>query len=167
MEGAAGRELPTRFADAIPARDKLVALARIREGARIDSETAIARHLLVRETYRLAGASPLRRARVAHRLAWLHRNREEREPERQYLSEALDYYLTAFQFEDLTGARPNEIEIFFLLGELSLRLGRGLEAIAIFDLMVKDPRLDDHDPFKKMVRRRWQEARNEPIRNGE
>ncbi|NUN95320.1 MAG: DUF2225 domain-containing protein [Candidatus Omnitrophica bacterium] len=161
--GAARREdLPTRFADSIPARDKLLALARTREGGRMDTETAIARHLLLRETYRLAGASPLRRARVAHRLAWLHRAREEREAEHPFLAEALDYYLTAFHFEDLTGARPNEMEIFFLLGELSLRLGRGSDAIAIFDLLIRDPRLDEQDPFKKMVRRRWQEARGGP-----
>jgi DNA-binding response OmpR family regulator/uncharacterized protein (DUF2225 family) len=154
--------VPHGLADDIPARDRLLHQAKVQEGLRVSRETAVVRHLLARETYRLAGASPLRRARLAHRLAWLHRTVADTEHEKQFLAEALEYYLIAFHFEDLVAAHPTEIEIFYLLGEISFRLGREADAVAIFDRLVRDPRLEEKDAFRKMVRRRWFEARHEP-----
>jgi DNA-binding response OmpR family regulator/uncharacterized protein (DUF2225 family) len=131
------------------------------EDLEVSVNQSLDRHLLAAQTYRLAGASPLRRARLAHRIAWLYRMRKQKERENQYLSEALDYYLTAFHFEDLADAKPNELEILYLLGELSFRLGKDKEAVAIFEHLVRDPRLESKPSFLKMIRRRWYEARHE------
>lgn len=150
-----------RFPKENPEILRLIQQAKPSESLWITREMALSRHLLARETYRLAGGSPFRRARIAHRIAWLYRIGGERDFENQFLGEALDYYLSAFHFEDLSEARPSEIEIFYLLGELSFRLGREEDAVAILDKLVKDPRLEGNEPFRRMVRRRWFEARHE------
>ena len=132
------------------------------ESPRFDLKTALSRHLLARETYRLLGASPLRRARLAHRIAWFYRIGRNIDEERKFLSEALDFYLTAYHFEDLTGAKLTDLEILYLLGELSFRLGREANAVTIFEHLVRDSRLESKESFRKMVHRRWYEARHEP-----
>ncbi|GMV64823.1 MAG: DUF2225 domain-containing protein [Candidatus Omnitrophica bacterium] len=150
-----------RFPKDDPAINRLIQQARPSDSLWITREMALARHLLARETYHAAGGSPFRRARIAHRIAWLHRIGNEKELEARFLSEALNFYLTAFHFEELREARPTEIEIFYLLGELSFRLGKEEDAVAIFDKLVKDPRLEGNEAFRRMVRRRWYEARHE------
>ena len=130
-------------------------------GIRPTREVALVRHLLARETYRLAGGSPLRRARLAHRLAWLHRAGRESAGEKRYIEEAREFYLAAFHFEDLAETKPNELEVFYLLGELSFRLGKQSEAVSVFERLVHDPRLEAKPSFRKMVHRRWFQARRE------
>ncbi len=125
-------------------------------------EPAIACHQLARQVYRILGASPLRRARLAHRIAWLYRITENKEIEKKFLEEALEYYKTAFHFEDLAQSKPSELEILFLLGEISFRVDREGDAVAIFEHLVRDPRVEQRESFKKMIHRRWYEARNEP-----
>ena len=159
------RERPSSFsyymADEFKNSDELVNKSRPAEAIHISREMALARHLLARETYRAAGGSPLRRAKLAHRIAWLHRIGEEKTQERQFLQEALGFYLTAFHFEDLSDAHPTDIEVFYLLGELSFRLGRDAYAVAIFERLLRDPRLEQNETFLRMIRRRWYEARHE------
>ncbi len=132
------------------------------ESSRFDLKTALSRHLLACETYHLVGASPLRRARLAHRIAWFYRIGHNAEEERRFLSEALDFYLTAYHFEDLADAKLSDLEILYLLGELSFRLGREADAVTIFDHLVRDSRLESKESFRRMVHRRWYEARHEP-----
>jgi hypothetical protein len=81
--------------------------------------------------------------------------------EKSLLTEALGFYLTAFHFEDLSGSKPNELEILYLLGELSFRIGKEADAVAIFHNLVRDSRLEANEAFRKRVRRRWYEARHE------
>ncbi len=150
-----------RLSDALQNRDELVIKIRPSESFSITREMALARHLLARETYRVAGGSPARRARLAHRIAWLHRIGEEKTMERSFLQEALDFSLTAFHSDDLSDSHPTGIEVFYRLGELSFRLGRDAFAVAIFERLVRDPRLEGNDAFLRMVRRRWYEARHE------
>jgi len=151
------QDLPER----IPNRMELLAQAVEGDPLRLTPSAALGRYLLARETAILAGASPLRRARLAHRIAWLYRAEGKTKEERRYLSEALEYYLTAYHFEDLTGAKPSDQELLYLLGELSFRLGREADAVAVFEHLVRDPRLEANPSFLKMVRRRWFEARHE------
>jgi len=160
--GEAGAGITLKgISEQIQGRDQLIPEAKQVEKTLLDREVAIARHRLVRETYRFAGASPLRRARVAHRLGWLYRAGNDTENEQIWLSEALDFYLTAFHFEDLLHSRPSEMEILFLLGELAFRLGREAAAVAVFERMVRDPRLESKESFRRMIHRRWYEARHE------
>jgi DNA-binding response OmpR family regulator/uncharacterized protein (DUF2225 family) len=151
------RDLP----DGIPNRDRL--LDRVKKGQESDPEAqpALGRYLLARETYALAGASPLRRGRLAHRTAWIYRSLGMEDQEKSLLTEALGFYLTAFHFEDLSGSKPNELEILYLLGELSFRIGKEADAVAIFHNLVRDSRLEANEAFRKRVRRRWYEARHE------
>jgi DNA-binding response OmpR family regulator/uncharacterized protein (DUF2225 family) len=153
--------LSPRLAEELKNRDELVEKSRPSESFHITREMALARHLLARETYRVAGGSPARRARLAHRIAWLHRIGEEKTLEQRFLQEALGFYLTAFHFEDQSDAHPTEIEVFYLLGELSFRLGRDAYAVAIFERLLRDPRLEGNEAFLRMIRRRWYEARHE------
>lgn len=129
----------------------------------LSQESALAAHLLARETYEVLGASPLRRARLAHRIAWLHRIAEDKFDEQVFLEEALDLYKAAFHFEEMTNSKLNELEMLFLIGELSFRVGREENAVAIFENLVRDPRVEERQNFKKMIHRRWYEARNEPL----
>ncbi len=153
--------IPHRLSDELKNRDELIIQSRPVEAFSVTRQMALARYLLARETYRVAGGSPLRRARLAHRIAWLHRIGEEKTLERRYMQEALGFYLTAFHFEDLSEARPTEIEVFYLLGELSFRLGKDAYAVAIFERLLRDPRLEGNEAFLRMIRRRWYEARHE------
>jgi len=152
---------PYRITDKFENRDELANRARPAESFHISREMALARHMLARETYRVAGGSPVRRAKLAHRIAWLHRIGEEKSQESLYLQEALDFYLTAFHFEDLSDSHPTEIEVFYLLGDLSFRLGKDAYAVAIFERLLRDPRLEGNEIFLRMIRRRWFEARHE------
>lgn len=151
--------IPADFLQTVSNKEGFLKRAKIGEGSEIRIENALARYLLTRETYKLAGASPLRRAKIAHRIAWLFRAGNDEARERDALQEALDWYLTAFHFEDLTGAKPSDLEIFYLIGELYLRLDRRSEAVTIFDRLTRDPRTEGHESFLRMVRRRWTEAR--------
>lgn len=159
------RTRPTTFSyhlsDELKNRDELITRSRPSDTLNISRETALARHLLARETYRVAGGSPSRRARLAHRIAWLHRAGGEKTLERRFLQETLGFYLTAFHFEDLGDSKPTEIEIFYLLGELFFRLARDAYAVAIFERLLRDPRLEGNEAFLRMIRRRWYEARHE------
>ena len=98
---------------------------------------------------------------MAHRVAWFYRIGGNADEERKFLSEALDFYLTAYHFEDLTDAKLSDLEILYLLGELSFRLGREADAVAVFEHLVRDSRLESKEAFRKMVHRRWYEARHE------
>ncbi|MCA9429465.1 MAG: DUF2225 domain-containing protein [Candidatus Omnitrophica bacterium] len=151
--------------ETIDSRKTLLTESRRRRGETelMTLESALANHLLARQVYDRLGASPLRRARLAHRIAWLHRIADNKEDESKLLGEALDFYKTAFHFEDLTHSKPSELEILFLLGELSFRIDRENDAVAIFEHLVRDPRVEERESFKKMIHRRWYEARNEPL----
>lgn len=133
------------------------------EPENLSLEAALAAHLLARETYGILGASPLRRARLAHRIAWFHRIAEDKFNEQDFLEEALGFYKTAFHFEELTHSKLNELELLYLIGEISFRVGREEHAVAIFENLVRDPRVEERENFKKMIHRRWYEARNEPL----
>lgn len=88
-------------------------------------------------------------------LAWFNRFREDKEEETKNLGEALKYYEDAIESErDL----EDPATIFYLIGEISGRLGDKKKAVNSFSRIVNDKEINNPNIIR-MARERWQEMR--------
>lgn len=69
------------------------------------------------------------RASLLLRLAWLCRYGNDRKRESQYLAQSLALYEEAYTRGLARGARVNEAQVAYLIGEISRRMGKGQTAV--------------------------------------
>lgn len=124
-----------------------------------DSELAARSFALALRSYQRRNVRPSRLAQLFHHLAWVERDRDNRQREQEYLRQALEYYQKAVDTER-TLSPANELRILYLVGELNLRLELENEAVRWFG------RATQHEHFKKqpqimrMVEHRREVARD-------
>ncbi|NMB35823.1 MAG: DUF2225 domain-containing protein [Firmicutes bacterium] len=88
-------------------------------------------------------------------LAWFNRFRKDRDEELKFLERAMEYYEKAIgsdrNLEDVA-------TIFYLIGEISNRLGDDRKAVKFFAHIVHDKEINNPNIIR-MARERWQEIR--------
>lgn len=100
-------------------------------------------------------------AGVALRLGWFYRYQEKTEEEIKYLTLSRNLYLAAYEHEGLRGCETPEINIIYLLGELSARIGDCEGAIKWYNKVTEHETRELHKALVAQARDRWQEVRNE------
>ncbi|QNO15715.1 DUF2225 domain-containing protein [Alkalicella caledoniensis] len=100
-------------------------------------------------------------AGLALRLGWLYRYQKKQEEELKFLTIARNLYLNAYENDGLRGYESPEINIIYLLGELSARVGDYDEAIKWFNKVTEHETKELHKAIVNQARDRWQDVRNE------
>lgn len=73
------------------------------------------------------------------RVAWLYRYKNKAQKELIFIKYARDYFIDAYENENLSSDKENELLTMLLVGELSKRLGDYKLAVKWFDKLLKDP----------------------------
>ncbi|MDQ7094785.1 DUF2225 domain-containing protein [Desulfosporosinus sp. PR] len=92
------------------------------------------------------------------RLAWIYRtaNRQEsQEEEERFLKLALQEYEEAYLHSDFKGTSLSELNVLFLIGELSRRLGQFSKAISYFSKIAEHPRRYEEAKILDRARKQW------------
>ncbi len=88
-------------------------------------------------------------------LAWFNRFRQDKDEEINYLKKAMEYYEKAI-------ASDRNLEdpatVFYLIGEISSRIGDDKKAVKYFAHIVNDKKINNRTIIR-MARERWQEIR--------
>ena len=103
-----------------------------------DAETAIAVHKLALLSFNIIGASRFNIGKACLRLAWFYRAMDDAEKEKQFLHHAAENYEMALSTENVENANEQEFILFYTLGEIHRQLERYRQAIAYYDLVIKD-----------------------------
>ena len=115
--------------------------------------------------YRMRELGPARLGAIAHRLAWVARERVEAEAERVWLARALDLYTRAFSETDLGDAKE-ELRLQYLCGELTLRLGDPTRAFSWLSDALRHPAIKEHATWQKLLREQVGVAREQMMAEG-
>lgn len=75
-------------------------------------------------------------AKICMRIAWLYRYAGDSELEQCYLNHALNSYKRAYEEEDLSGDKPDQFTMLFIIGELCSRTGKIEESLQWFSRLI-------------------------------
>ena len=98
-------------------------------------------------------------AGLALRLGWFYRYQKNESSEIKFLTIARDLYLDAYENDGLRGYENPQINIIYLLGELSARVGDYEQAVKWFNKVTEHETKDLHRLLVTQARDRWQEVR--------
>ncbi len=104
-------------------------------------------------SYERRKANERRRAVLLHRRAWIERERNEAEGEREYLREAREAYKRAFE-KDSSISDETAMRAAYIIGDLSLRLDDVTEALRWLDTATKFP--DAKNKSSGLTRMAWE-----------
>jgi len=138
-------------------RGRLAARCDFRSGRTL--ENAIVSYRLAATCYEKRQTPPSTFARLYHRAAWLLREADAREEEQEMLHKALAHYERSFLREDLKGKKISDLEVAYLIGDLSLRLGEPKRAIDYLGNVIRSPKKKEKSRLVQMARDRWYEAK--------
>lgn len=99
-------------------------------------------------------------AKLYHHLSWLYRGHID-DLEETYLKKALENYLHAFNYDDLSDEPTADIGVCYLIGELYRRLGKYKEAITYFNKIVSDKNSQAYPQILQLTRDQWHLAKSE------
>lgn len=95
------------------------------------------------------------------RLAWLYRAEKMAEQESRFLASALNAYEESFVHSDFTGTSMSELNVLFMIGELSRRLGQYQKAILYFSKVIQHKNAKDEQKMVNRAREQWRVAKEE------
>jgi hypothetical protein len=98
-------------------------------------------------------------AGILHHIAWLYRERGDKEMENRFLQFALDAYIESFKEED--GDELNA-RLMYMIGELNRRLKNYYEAVKWFGRVINDKRIMDAGMIK-LSREMWATTREDML----
>lgn len=150
-------EMSKRFVDHF--KEKVMGAWRRREfGEARQWQEAVETYKLALITYTALEYKKSVVAKVCLRLAWLYRYDGDTEREKVFLKYARDYFVDAFQNEDLSQDKENELLTMLLIGECSRRLEDYKAAVKWFDKLLKEPEVKKKRHIELRARDLWQEA---------
>ncbi|MBI2941915.1 MAG: DUF2225 domain-containing protein [Chloroflexi bacterium] len=126
-------------------------------GAR-DASLAAQSYELALRCATLRRAGPDRRARLHHARAWIAREMQDAEAERGYLGQSLADYQYRLEHDHAMNA-DTEGALTYLLGDLSLRLGKPEEALNWLRAAIDHDSLKRKPALMRVARERLEEAR--------
>lgn len=94
-------------------------------------------------------------AKVCLRVAWLYRYKNKSKKELIFMKYARDYFIDAYENENLASDKENELLTMLLVGELSKRLGDYEQAIMWFDKLLKDKDVKKKRHIEVRAREAW------------
>ncbi|RDV82116.1 DUF2225 domain-containing protein [Ammonifex thiophilus] len=127
---------------------------------RRDWDTALTAFLRVASCAAAAGVRKSLLGKVYLKIAWLYRLAGKEEEEKEYLEKARGHLRAAFEEERLGGPEA-ELNLLYLLGELSFRLGDRAEAARWWSLILHHPHKEAQPRILQRTRERWYELRRE------
>lgn len=130
---------------------------------RRDSRAAALSYELALISYGKRRVSPRKLAGIHHRLAWIARWDGDEARERTCLEAAVQGYATTYEHGDVDGPR-SEIMLAYLLGDLSLRLGRLEDATRWLGRAMYHPDIGRFRRLQEMVRDEIDVVRQEKAR---
>ena len=95
------------------------------------------------------------------RLAWLYRAENRPEQERRFLGSALNAYEESFIHSDFTGTSMSELNVLFMIGELSRRLGQYQKAILYFSKVIQHKNAKNEQKMVTKAREQWSVAKED------
>lgn len=95
------------------------------------------------------------------RLAWLYRSENNDDQEKRFLGLALDAYDKSYTHSDFAGTSMSELQVLYLIGELSRRLGDYRKAISYFSTVIQHKDAKDNQKIVNRAREQWQLAKEE------
>lgn len=123
-------------------------------------QEAIEAHMLALVCYQVIGAKRSALGKISLRLAWLYRTLGDAK-EKDYLEAALKHLQEAYTTERLDEEKSNEINIMYLMGELSRRLGYYPEASRWFSTLLEEPELKKNRLLLQRVREQMSQTRED------
>jgi uncharacterized protein (DUF2225 family) len=124
-----------------------------------DLPTVLASFQLAIRSSQLKKAGPGDLAGLILAAAWIARESGDYQMERDYLEQALKYYLQAFEKCSDHIGNLNDVQAIYLIGELHLRTGNYAEAINWFNRVIVHPKIKTNAAIEKMARDQWAMAR--------
>ncbi|WP_409342274.1 DUF2225 domain-containing protein [Paenibacillus sp. MBLB4367] len=98
-------------------------------------------------------------AGMLHHIAWLWREKGDREQEQRFLEHALSAYVKVYETE---GADVNNARLMYLIGELSRRTGQYKDAVLWFGRVINDKKIMD-SAMIRASREQWVATREDMI----
>ena len=123
-------------------------------------DTALESFKLAIRTAQLKKSRPGELAGLLHAAAWICREDNNAELERAYLDQALNFYQQGFEKSSANIGNLSDVQVAYLIGDLSLRLGRYTEAINWFNKTISHPKIKLNPNIEKQAREQWGVARD-------
>lgn len=124
---------------------------------------AIEAHKLALLSYDIRNYKSSVIGKVALRISWFYREKENIESESYYKKIVLDRFQRAFLEERLDDNGDEELTIMYLVGELLRQEGDYVNAIKWYDKVLKEPTVKSKRHLEIRVRNQWSLAREEYI----
>jgi uncharacterized protein (DUF2225 family) len=115
-------------------------------------EDAVSVHQLCLLNYSVMQKKPSELAKICLRLSWFYRFQKNDEREQHFMKFALLNYRKAFEVEPLEEDIDNQLTIYYLLGELSRRLGEYKDALYWFQETLKLPHIKTKKQMETLTR---------------
>jgi len=131
------------------------------------TEMAVESYKQVIECDKLRGVGSGELAGLYLRIAWLYREQERKDKEKEYMKEALSLYKDAFENARQLPSKLGTIGVAYLIGELYRRLGNSKEAVKWFSIAVSHPEAKVRLDLEKLARSQWQMAREGYVEESE
>ncbi|MHB8172143.1 MAG: DUF2225 domain-containing protein [Thermincolia bacterium] len=112
-------------------------------------------------TAQLKSAGPGSQAGLFLKAAWLCRELENNQLEREYLDQARQHYEKSFHSEMGGAGKLSEAGLMYLIGELNRRTGNYNEAVKWFSRAVAHPLVKKEAEILRLAREQWQLSREE------
>lgn len=125
-----------------------------------DMDTVLESFQLAIRTAQLKKSRPGELAGLLHAAAWICREENNEEMEKTYLDQARNYYRQGFEKSSSNIGNLTDVQVAFLIGDLSLRLGNYTEAINWFNKTISHPKIKLNPNIEKQAREQWGVARD-------
>ncbi len=99
------------------------------------------------------------------RLAWLYRTENNSEQEKRFLSLALKAYEESFIYSDFTNTSMSELNILFMVGEISRRLEQYQKSVLYFTKVIQHNNADKEQKMVNLAKEQLSVVREE-VRKG-
>lgn len=96
---------------------------------------------------------------LLHHIAWLYREKGDREQELRFLQFALQSYVKVYENE---GMELNNARLMYLMGELNRRLGNFHDAVKWFSKVINDKKIMD-SAMIRACREQWVQTREDML----
>ncbi|MGI5902132.1 MAG: DUF2225 domain-containing protein [Desulfitobacteriia bacterium] len=126
-----------------------------------DFSTAVRTYKLAIYSGELVREKHITFAKLCLRLAWLQRNKGDREEEKRFLQLAATEFEQSYIHSDFNPEKVPEIFILYMIGELNRRLGNYDIALRYYDAVVNHRDRSRYTRYIKMAREQWKIAVDE------
>ncbi len=129
-------------------------------------EQAIRVHLIALANYMLFPIDCYNLGKLYLRLGWFYRESQDHDNELKYIKMARDAYIKSFETESYKEREEKELEVLYLMGELSRQLKDYNEAIRWFSKTINHPIAYKNRLIKTYARDQWNLASEEAREEG-